>query len=292
MKTIAVFSKKIKPNHLSTVLSLLEKLDKLNCIIYIYKELYDSIQKEKELSSHYKIFDKHNDIKECSFLISIGGDGTLLDTITFIRDSQIPVIGFNIGKLGFLANTNLDDIDQTLAHILKGDYLLDKRSLIKVEGKNLPPMDINYALNEICIQKSDSSSMIRINTYIDDIFLNTYWADGIIIATPTGSTAYSLSCGGPIITPNSKTFIITPIASHNLTVRPIVIPDNSKIRIEVNTNNKPYIISFDSRKIKLNKKLDIQIIKEDFDFNLIALKHFNFFSTIRNKLLWGIDKRN
>jgi len=290
MKKIAVFSRKLKENQINTVVEIFSKLDTLGCILVVYKELFDDIKDRIDFKSEIICFDK--DIDGSSFLLSIGGDGTLLDTITYIRDSEIPVMGLNIGRLGFLANTTLENFEKAIQCILNNEYHIDKRTLIKIESNKNYFKGINYALNEIAILKSDSSSMIKIDVHINDLFLNTYWADGIIVATPTGSTAYSLSCGGPIIVPDSNSFIITPVASHNLTVRPIVISDKSRLKLTIDAENSPYSINLDSRKILISNKIDINIAKEDFTFNLIKLKEDNFFSTIRNKLMWGIDKRN
>ncbi|MDD3877114.1 MAG: NAD kinase [Bacteroidales bacterium] len=292
MKKIAIYSRKINENNINTVIELFKKLDKFNCILVIFDDLYQQIKEAFQFKSKCQIFKSHEDVAMCNFLISIGGDGTLLDTITYIRDSGTPVIGFNIGKLGFLANATLADIDQTLNHILNNNYAIEERSLLKIESNALQFNEINYALNDITLHKSDASSMIKIDAFIDELFLNSYWADGIIISTPTGSTAYSLSCGGPIIAPNSNNFIITPIASHNLTVRPIVISDQSRIKLQVNALNKPFIISLDSRKFKLSKKSEFLLMKEKFSFNIIKTPDCDFYSTIRKKLLWGHDIRN
>jgi len=292
MKKIAVFGRKIKENQINTVIEIFEKMDSLNCILVIFKPLFDDIKDKIAFKSKILLFNTYKEIDGSSFLLSIGGDGTLLDTIAYVRDSEIPVIGLNIGRLGFLANITLDNIENALNQVLKGNYHIDKRSLIKIECNQNFFNEINFALNEIAILKSDTSSMIKIDVHINDLFLNTYWADGIIVATPTGSTAYSLSCGGPIIAPDSNSFIITPVASHNLTVRPIVISDKSRLKLIIDAENLPYSINLDSRKIKTSKKIEINLVKEDFTFNLIKLNEDNFYSTIRNKLMWGIDKRN
>lgn len=292
MRKIAVYARHIKDHNIKTVIELLKKLDKLDCKLVLRESLYERMRNHVDFTSTIVTFETHRDIEGCSFLISIGGDGTLLDTIGYIRNSGIPVIGFNIGRMGFLANTTLDDIDVALEKILNNDYSIDKRTLIRAEGVILKPGDINYVLNEVSLSKSDVSSMIKINAYVNDTFVNTYWADGLIISTPTGSTAYSLSCGGPILVPDTNCFIITPIASHNLTVGPVVIADDNKIHLEVDAKGKPYILNLDSRKIKLKAKQKITLSKENFTFNLIKLDEYQFFSTIRNKLLWGIDKRN
>jgi len=292
MKRIAVYSRKISDKNMPTVIELFKRLAEIDCITVVYHELFKQINSHLELSSKFTVFKNHEDVAMCNFLVSIGGDGSLLDTITFIRDSGTPVIGFNIGKLGFLANTTLNDIAPVINKILNNDYLIDPRSLIRIESDAMPNNDITFALNDITLHKSDASSMIKINAFVDNYFLNSYWADGLIVSTPTGSTAYSMSCGGPIIAPDSNTLIITPIASHNLTVRPIVISDNSIVKLEVNALKKHYIVSLDSRKIKFTKESAFIIRKESFSFNLIKIPDFDFFTTIRKKLLWGHDMRN
>ncbi len=292
MKKIAVYARKIKGKNLPVVIKLMHKLDQINHKLVIHKDLFNDMQKHIDFNADVVTFENQKDIVHCSFLISIGGDGTLLDTMRYVRNSGTPVIGFNIGKMGFLANTTIDDIDTALEKILKNEFTIDKRSLIRIEGVQFMPEDINYVLNEIAVLKSDASSMIKIKVFINDYFVNTYWADGLIVSTPTGSTAYSLSCGGPIIDPDTNNFIITPIASHNLTVRPIIISDKSTIKLQVDAEKKPYIINLDSKKIKMHKQTDIILTKEAFYFNLIKLEDFNFYATIRNKLLWGLDKRN
>jgi len=292
MKKIAVFSRKVKENQKEKLLDILKKLDLLGCELVLYKNLYEDMRSAITFKSHLSFFSNYKDIESCSFLLSIGGDGTLLETISYVRDSGIPVIGLNIGRLGFLANTTTNDFEFAIQEVLKNNYEIDKRTLIKIDTKIGYTPDINYALNEIAVTKSDASSMIKIDVYVNDLYLNTYWADGVIIATPTGSTAYSLSCGGPIIVPDSKNFIITPIASHNLTVRPIVISDASKLKLIIDNNETPFLIYLDSRMVKVKRKTELIIMKENFSFNLIKLKSDNFFNTIRNKLMWGVDKRN
>lgn len=292
MKKIAIFSRPVKNSQKQDIVTILRKLDNLGCELAISNHLYNDVKDAMSFRSRITSFDIQTEMNGCSFLLSIGGDGTLLETISYVRDSGIPVLGLNTGRLGFLANTNLDDFESAISQILDNNYEIDKRSLLRTEN-DLPFLHkINFALNEIALTKSDHVSMIKIDASIDDIFLNTYWADGIIIATPTGSTAYSLSCGGPIIMPAANCLIMTPIASHNLTVRPLVVPDNSKITLTVNEVNAPFLLHLDSRKYKINKKFSLTITKENFSFNLIKLRNDNFLSTIRNKLMWGLDKRN
>lgn len=229
---------------------------------------------------------------ETDYCLSVGGDGTFLDTITFIRDTQIPVIGINTGRLGFLSNISKDEIPEMIHSIFTDNLLIADRSLIQVDTTGDLFGNDNIALNELTIHKKDSSSMITIHTYVDGDYLNSYWADGLIVATPTGSTAYSLSCGGPIIVPQSHNFILTPIAPHNLNVRPVVVPDNVTITLRVEGRGEEFLASLDSRSETINSSSTINVRKCPFNIRLGKLEHQNFFHTIRNKMMWGIDKRN
>ena len=215
-----------------------------------------------------------------------------MDTITLVRNSGVPILGINLGRLGFLASINKEMIIPAINAIIEGNYTLDKRTLVKIETKNNLFGELNYALNEMTVYKKNPLSMLSIKVFVNNEFLNVYWADGLIIATPTGSTAYSLSCGGPIITPDSENFIITPISTHNLTVRPIVIPDNSLIKIQVESRESDYFASLDSRFLSIPSTTELTVKKESFHINLLKMNNQNFFSTIRHKLLWGSDVRN
>ena len=226
-------------------------------------------------------------------LISFGGDGTLLDTVTMIKDSNIPVLGINAGRLGFLANITQEDIFLAVKALKNKDYKLDQRSLLKVKSKTLSEVKTsNFALNEITVHKKDSSSMLKIDAFLDNEFLNSYWADGLIVATPTGSTAYSLSCGGPIISPGSNNFVITPVSPHNLNLRPMVVGDQAVIRLRAESRESQFLLTMDSRSITIENNEEIFISKADFSIKLIELPDHNFFKTIRNKLFWGKDSRN
>jgi len=226
-------------------------------------------------------------------MLSIGGDGTLLDTLTYIRDSKIPVIGINTGSLGFLSAISTEQMHPALEALLSGNYTLDQRSLLEVDtGQNNLFASFPYALNEVTVAKRDTSTLISISAWVNGQFLNTYWADGLMVATPTGSTGYSLSCGGPIISPDSENFIITPIATHNLTVRPIVIKDDSIITLKVEGRNQNHLIVLDSRSAPMETTINLTIKKADFKINLVKIENTDFYKTIRNKLAWGLDKRN
>ncbi|MEI6822577.1 MAG: NAD kinase [Bacteroidota bacterium] len=290
---IALFGKNLNGNNHEYVQLLIDKIESLGISLIIYEPFFNSYIKIFNFNNTVQTFSDHLEIKDnVDFLLSLGGDGTLLDTITLVRDSGVPILGINMGRLGFLASINKDNILPALNAILEGNYVLDKRSLVRLETPSNPFGELNYALNEMTVYKQLPLSMLRVKVYVNDEFLNTYWSDGLIIATPTGSTAYSLSCGGPIITPESENFIITPIATHNLTVRPIVIPDNNIIRIEVETRNEEFFVSLDSRSSSIREAQELIVKKEKFKINLVRLNNQNFFSTIRHKLLWGSDARN
>ena len=224
--------------------------------------------------------------------LTLGGDGTLLDTVTMVRDSGIPVMGINFGRLGYLASVNKGDIEGAIQAVLNGDYTLDNRELICIKSDAEVFGDCNFALNDITIHKRDDAAMITMHAYLNNEFLNTYWGDGIIISTSTGSTAYSLSCGGPIIFPQSNTLVVTPVSPHNLNVRPIVFPDSSELSFDVETRGANYLISCDSRTAVLGENMKFTISKAGFGLNLVRLSNESYLKTLRNKLLWGLDARN
>lgn len=293
MRNIAIYGKSISEFNLKFLRSLIQNLiNELQAEIYLYHKLkddelnYDSID--------FKFFnDQDVNTDKIDLLISFGGDGTLLDTVTMIKNSKIPVLGINAGRLGFLANINQDDILLAVKALKNKDYNLDERSLLLVENQTiLSKNHSNFALNEITVHKKDSSSMLKIEAFLDDEFLNTYWSDGLIVASPTGSTAYSLSCGGPIITPGSNNFVITPISPHNLNLRPMVVGDNVSIKLKATSRESFFLVSMDSRSVTLENNEEILIKKADFKLKLIELPDHNFLKTIRNKLFWGKDSRN
>jgi len=293
MRNIAIYGKSISNFNLKFLNNLIKSLIiELNANIYIYYKL----KNHKSILDHFdiKFFNSHDVISgKIDLLISFGGDGTLLDTVTMIKNSNIPVLGINAGRLGFLANINQDDILLAVKALKNRDYNLDERSLLNVENQIiLSKNNSNFALNEITIHKKDSSSMLKIEAFLDDEFLNTYWADGLVIATPTGSTAYSLSCGGPIIIPGSNNFVITPISPHNLNLRPMVVGDNVSIKLKAASRESFFLVSMDSRSVTLENNEEIIIKKADFKLQLIELPDHNFLKTVRNKLFWGKDSRN
>jgi NAD+ kinase len=290
---IALFGKSINKLSIDYMKLLVEKLENAGISLIIYEPFLKNIQQHISFSNEIKVFTTHEEIRSnADFFLSVGGDGTLLDTITLVRDSAIPIMGINLGRLGFLASINKDMIIPAINAILEGNFSLDKRTLVKIETNNNLFGELNYALNEMTVYKKNPNSMLTIKVYVNNEFLNAYWADGLIIATPTGSTAYSLSCGGPIITPDSENFIITPIATHNLTVRPIVIPDNSIIKINVESRESDYFASLDSRSFSIPSSTSLIVKKENFHINLVKMNNHSFFSTLQQKLLWGSDTRN
>ncbi|NVN94578.1 MAG: NAD kinase [Bacteroidetes bacterium] len=290
---IALFGKNINNESIEYMKLLVEQLENTGIAMMVYEPFFKAIENKVTFNKDVQFFREHTEIhNQVNFLLSVGGDGTLLDTITLVRDSGVPILGINLGRLGFLASINKEMIIPAINAIIEGNYTLDKRTLVKIETENNLFGKLNYALNEMTVYKKNPLSMLTIKVFVNNEFLNAYWADGLIIATPTGSTAYSLSCGGPIITPDSENFIITPISTHNLTVRPIVIPDNSLIKIQVESRESDYFASLDSRFISVPSTTELTVKKEFFNINLLKMNNQNFFSTIRHKLLWGSDARN
>jgi NAD+ kinase len=253
----------------------------------LYEE--EIVKKEYTTFAVYKDLDSSFDL-----LISIGGDGTILRAITYVRNSGIPILGVNAGRLGFLAKVQKENIETFLQLILDKNYTVSKRTLLSIESnpKNDEIKEINFALNEISVSRKDTTSMITVETYLNGEYLTSYWADGLIISTPTGSTGYSLSCGGPVLTPDVKSFVITPIAPHNLNARPLVIPDKTEIVLKVSGREANYLVSLDSRIATMNNETILTIKKTPFKINMVEIQDETFLKTLRNKLLWGMDKRN
>jgi len=244
------------------------------------------------IKTKFKTYSSHKDLKNVQIFLSIGGDGTLLESVTHISRLEIPILGINTGRLGFLATISKEETEKSLQHLFDGAYTLDQRALLKLDTEKDIFGSLNFALNDFTVVKKDSSAMITIHTYIDGEFLNSYWADGIIISTPTGSTGYSLSCGGPLIFPRSGNFVITPVSPHNLTVRPIVVSDQSEITFEVEGRSKRFLVSLDSRMAPVDPSVRLKVTKADFKVNLIQLEGTHYFKTLRQKLNWGLDIRN
>ncbi|MAO71399.1 MAG: NAD kinase [Flavobacteriales bacterium] len=289
---IALFGNEFSPNYIKYIKHLIQKLENENIKILVQQQFYDFLQENISFTENIQTFDRISDQDRIDFLFSIGGDGTLLRAVTYVRESNIPILGINTGRLGFISSISTDQIDDAVDHVLNGDYKIRSRTLLELETENNLFGTTNFALNEVAIVKKDTSSMIRIDAFIDDEFLNSYWADGLLISTPTGSTGYSLSCGGPIILPGTKNVIIAPIAPHNLNVRPIIINEKCKIRLKVEDRDQLALVSLDSRSRAFDSSLELIIKKADFKINLIEPKDNSFITTIRTKLMWGSDKRN
>jgi NAD+ kinase len=270
-----------------------DELDKEGIVPVVFQPYFDEIKPHLSLPASISTFFSHEDLTdEIDFLISLGGDGTLLDTVTLVRNKNIPVVGINFGRLGFLASIGRDEMSDAIKALALRSHIIDKRTLIHLDS-NLPLFkDVPYALNEFAIHKRDTAPMVKIHTYLNGELLNTYWADGLILATPTGSTGYSLSCAGPVVFPDACSLVLTPIAPHNLNVRPIVVPDNTIISFEVESRADDIICALDSRREIVNKNVLLAVRKENFMLSLVRLNENNFLQTLRNKLSWGLDKRN
>jgi NAD+ kinase len=275
---------------------LMERI--LLCLQQHKAELFISTKFEKNFKAsafkkfNWKTYEPGSSLKKLDAFISIGGDGTLLECVTHIGKDEVPILGINTGRLGFLATINKDDVEESLAKLFTGAFTLDKRAVLRLESNNKLFGDLNFALNDFTLVKKDSSSMITVHTYIDGELLNSYWADGIIVSTPTGSTGYALSCGGPLVFPRSGNFVITPVSPHNLTVRPIVVSDNSEISFKVEGRSKKFLVTLDSRVATVDDTMKLKLVKESFKVNLILLEGHHYFKTLRQKLNWGLDARN
>ncbi|HMJ45817.1 MAG TPA: NAD kinase [Ferruginibacter sp.] len=290
---IAIYSRGIENNQIQDIELLLQELLRHGVEPVFFQDFFNQFYCAVKLKGRYSTFNSSSDMDlSIDCMISLGGDGTLLDTVTLVKDTGIPVLGINYGRLGFLANIGKEDLHSAIEALVNRKYVLDKRSLIHLDA-DIPLFDdMPYALNEFSLHKKDTSPMIRIHTYLNGEFLNTYWADGLIVATPTGSTGYSLSCNGPVVFPDSGSFVITPVAPHNLNIRPIIVPDNTIVSFEVEGRTDGFLCTLDSRRELVSKEIQLAVKKETFGINLIRLNENNFLQTLRNKLSWGLDKRN
>jgi len=292
---IALFGRSYNPEFQKYIVELFHVFATNHIECYIYKPFYNFIVETIKIDlRQICFFEKLNDLPESvDFMVSIGGDGTFLESIMYLKNFDIPVIGLNSGRLGFLANISREEISESFSSILNGKYELESRSLLTIEAESGVLFDKrNFALNDATIQKSDNV-MISIDAYLDGEFLNTYWTDGLIISTPTGSTAYSMSAGGPIVLPGARNLVLAPIASHNLTVRPIIIPDTAIIRLEVKSRSGKFLVTIDNRSCLMDEKHNAFIIRRaNFDLKMVKLPFNNYYTTLRNKLMWGVDIRN
>lgn len=289
---IAIYSRGLESEQLEGLKLLLAEFSFYHIEPVIFQDFFNQFYSSFSIVDKYSTFNQSSDLVEIDFIISLGGDGTLLDAVTFVGDKGIPVLGINYGRLGFLASIGKQEIHTVIRALVKRTFVLDKRSLVHLDA-NMPLFNgVNFALNEFTIHKKDTSPMIKIHTYLNGGFLNTYWSDGLIVATPTGSTGYSLSCSGPIVFPDSASLVITPVSPHNLNIRPLVIPDDSVISFEVEGRTDGFLCTLDSRREIISKEVLLAIRKENFSINLVRLNENNFLQTLRNKLSWGLDKRN
>lgn len=290
---IAIYGKSLNIYNANPIQRLIAKLESSGAELCVHEDFYAIIKDKISFNTIISFFkDEKVLIKKPDFFCSIGGDGTMLKTITLVGASGIPIIGLNTGRLGFLSGISIEDIESAMEKIFNGNFELDKRSLVRLEAFNNPYLKNNFALNEITVHKNDNTTMMTIHTWVNGEFLNAYWADGLIISTPTGSTAYSLSCGGPLVMPDSANFIITPISPHNLNVRPIIISDKDVVTLKIEGRNKSFLVTLDSRQEVFDAAEELTIMREKFEINLVRLKGNDFMSTLRQKLMWGLDKRN
>ena len=290
---IGIYGRKFNSTVLPYVQQVFDCLVQSKTDVFVYGEFYRFVADKIFLPKQFHTFNSYEDLKsDVDVLVSLGGDGTMLDSVTLIKDSGIPIIGINFGRLGFLASINKDGIQRAIDAILNNDFTLDSRILLEVSSNHKLFGDFNFALNDFTIHKRDTSAMILIHCYKDGEFLNSYWADGLIVSTPTGSTAYSMSCGGPIVFPGSGNFVITPVSPHNLNVRPVVLSDSSVLTFEIEGRSAKFLASCDSRTEVIDSSIKLSVKRAAFDINLIRLNNESYLSTLRNKLLWGIDTRN
>ena len=295
MRKVAVFGQTYTVNANKEIKILLASLEKYGIEIYLEEVFCKALIKLQHLEKEYSTFSNFKDLNDSfDIFFGLGGDGTTLRAITYVRDLNIPILGINTGRLGFLANVKKDEISEAIDILVEGKYTIQQRTLLSIESD--PPIkefqELSFALNEITIARKNTTSMIGVETFLDGEYLTNYWSDGLIIATPTGSTGYSLSCNGPVVSPNSENFVITPIAPHNLSARPMVIPDHTIIDLNVNSRELDYHVSLDSRITSVPRKTKIRIIKSPFTIKSIIPSNQSFLTTLRTKLLWGEDTRN
>ncbi|HEY0677319.1 MAG TPA: NAD kinase [Chitinophagaceae bacterium] len=290
---VAIYSRAIDYERPVEIQQLFDELAKHDIEPVLFKPFHEQIASGMRLPPKITLFNESDDLDDSiDFFISLGGDGTLLDTITLVRNKNIPILGINFGRLGFLASIGKEELSTAVSSLKNRTFIVDKRSLIHLDSSETLFSNCPYGLNEFAIHKTDTSPMIKIHTYLNGEFLNTYWADGLIVATPTGSTGYSLSCNGPVVFPESASFVITPVAPHNLNVRPIVVPDNNIISFEVEGRTDHFLCTLDSRKQIADKQVQLAVRREKFTVSLVRLNENNFLQTLRSKLSWGLDTRN
>ena len=290
---VAVFGRNLPSSARENIATMFSKFNLLDVEVWVFKPLYEFLQKRTGLRPKVAgFYTGHEDLPEgLDFLFSLGGDGTFLEMVNLVRDSGIPVLGVNIGRLGFLSYISQENMDESLESVFSGNFEIEERMLLQVEVPGVDLQNMAVALNEVRIYKT-SGSLITIHVKINEEFLSAYWADGLLLSTPTGSTAYNLSVGGPIVVPESNSFVLSPIAPHNLTVRPLVLPDSAILQLSVDTRDSQFQLAVDSRTIDLDVDAAVTIRKADYSLKMIRIENISFYSTLRNKLMWGADKRN
>ena len=290
---VALYNRTFDEQDVPTLLRILKLLELHKLQMVFYKEFYERLMPHVNFAVPPKIFTGKRDLPlHTDMLFSLGGDGTMLDAVCFVGNTNIPLIGVNLGRLGFLAAIPEEEVEGAILSLVRGSYTLEKRTLLHLDS-SVPLFNGSpFALNEFTIHRQDTSSMIKIHTYLNGEFLNTYWADGLIVATPTGSTGYSLSCGGPVVFPQTSSFVITPVAPHNLNTRPIVVPDDNVISFEIEGRTEQFLCTMDARTETIKSNVQLAVKKESFLFSLVRPDDHNFLKTIRQKLYWGIDRRN
>lgn len=290
---VAVFGRTFPSYARENIATMFSKFNLLNVDVWVFEPLFEFLQKKTGLRPRVAgLFTSHDDLpRDLDFLFSVGGDGTFLETVNLVRDRAIPVLGVNIGRLGFLSYISQENMEESLESVFSGKYDIEERMLLKVEVPGIDLKNMDVALNEVRIYKN-SGSLITIHVKVNDEFLSAYWADGLLLSTPTGSTAYNLSVGGPIVVPESNSFVLSPIAPHNLTVRPLVLPDSALLQLSVDTRDSQYQLAIDSRTIDLDVESLVTIRKADYALKMIRIENISFYNTLRNKLMWGADRRN
>ena len=289
---VAIHGRDTRSSSTGFMEKLIEDLQEHKVDVIISETLASHIPARDRRRFKLKSFSHKDNLAKTNFFISVGGDGTLLESVTYVGKSGVPILGINTGRMGFLATTNRNDVHQAIEDLLEGKFTIDERILLRLYS-NKPLFDnIPFALNDLTIMKKDSSSMITVHVHVDGELLNSYWSDGIIVATPTGSTGYSLSCGGPLVYPKSDSFVITPVSPHNLTARPIIVSDSSEISFSIEGRSKKFLISLDSRYETVDASVQLRVRKENFTIKLVLLPGYHYFKTLRQKLNWGLDVRN
>lgn len=289
---IGIHGKEFKRQSASFIEGIFKLMRDHRAEIFVSSDFIKHIKPSVAANFKFKKYKPGEKLKGLDLFVSVGGDGTLLESVTHVGRTELPILGINTGRLGFLATISKEETDSALNEVLSGNYTLDQRALLQLQSNQEIFGKLNFALNDFTVVKKDTSSMITIHTFINEEFLNSYWADGIIVSTPTGSTGYSLSCGGPLIFPRSGNFVITPVSPHNLTVRPIVVSDHSEISFEVEGRSKKFLVSLDSRIATVGSSVKLKLAKADFNVNLVQLEGHHYFKTLRQKLNWGLDVRN